>query len=438
MIFRLPPIGRLAAKMRADAARLPIRAATTRTRTTTAVLPRRLAPDPDPVMGTTPLPRSSHGLSALGCGDRLVLYGGESVPRTPIADESQSLWLAERRTAAGSRGSAPSADDDDGDRRWGWISLGTPEDGVAPPPRLGHSQASVGDAVYVFGGRTGVDVSEAPLNDLWRLEVVAVDVDDDDGGGGRRARWTRIAAPEKEEGGGGGVGVAVPEARSFHRMIAVNSSLYMFGGCGSSGRLNDMWKFDTLSKRWTNLGMSHLLRGRGGPNVLSLSPRTRGDEDDVRIAIVAGFAGEETNDGHVYSSSSGSWEHAGMDGVSGAMRKRSVCCFGSFPKLDRCLIFGGEVDPSAMEHEGAGTFESDFVVLDGASGRVIDVIAGPAANEPPRGGSVGSWPEARGWSDAAVGAGGDTLYIFGGLAGDDVTPRRLDDLWECKVVVVDD
>jgi hypothetical protein len=297
----------------------------------------------------------------------------------------------------------------------------------------------VGDAVYVFGGRTGVDVSEAPLNDLWRLEVVDVDVDDDDGGGGgRRARWTRIAAPEKEEGGGGGVGVAVPEARSFHRMIAVNSSLYMFGGCGSSGRLNDMWKFDTLSERWTNLGMSHLLRGRGGPNVLSLSPRTRGDEDDVRIAIVAGFVGEETNDGHVYSSSSGSWEHAGMDGVSGAMRKRSVCCFGSFPKLDRCLIFGGEVDPSAMEHEGAGTFESDFVVLDGASGRVIDVIAGPAANEPPGGGSVGSWPEARGWSDAAVGAGGDTLYIFGGLAGDDVTPRRLDDLWECKVVVVDD
>ena len=206
MIFRLPPIGRLAAKMRADAARLPIRAATTRTRTTTAVLPRRLAPDPDPVMGTTPLPRSSHGLSALGCGDRLVLYGGESVPRTPIADESQSLWLVERRTAAGSRGSAPSADDDDGDRRWGWISLGTREDGVAPPPRLGHSQASVGDAVYVFGGRTGVDVSEAPLNDLWRLEVVAVDVDDDDGGGGRRARWTRIAAPEKEEGGGGASG----------------------------------------------------------------------------------------------------------------------------------------------------------------------------------------------------------------------------------------
>ena len=94
--------------------------------------------------------------------------------------------------------------------------------------------------------------------------------------------------------------------------------------------------------------------------------------------------------------------------------------------------------PSAMEHDGVGTFESDFIVLDGATGRVIEVIAGPAANEPPGDGSVGSWPEARGWSDAAVGAGGDTLYIFGGLAGDDVTPRRLDDLWECKVVVIDD
>ncbi len=427
MILRLPPLG-LAAKMRADAAHLPIRAATTRTRST-AVRPRRLTPAPDPVLGTTPLPRSSHGLSALGCGDRLVLYGGENVPRTPIADDRQSLWLAERTTA----GEQKSASDDD-DRRWGWTSLGPSEDGVAPPPRVAHSQAAVGDVVYVFGGRVAVDVSETPLNDLWRLEIA-----DDDGGGERRVRWTRIVAPGEEEGG---VQVAVPEARSFHRMIAVNSSLYMFGGCGSGGRLNDLWRFDTLSERWTNLGRSHVLRGRGGPNVLSLSSRTSGDDDDVRIAIVAGFAGEETNDGHAFSTSSGSWEPAGMDSVSDAMRKRSVCCFGSLPRLSRCLIFGGEVDPSAMEHEGAGTFESDFVVLDGATGRVIDVIAAPAANEPeedPRGreGSGGSWPEARGWSDAAVGADGETLYIFGGLAGDDVTPRRLDDLWECKVVVYD-
>lgn len=35
--------------------------------------------------------------------------------------------------------------------------------------------------------------------------------------------------------------------------------------CSAKGRLNDMWKFDTIANKWTSLGSSHLLRGRGGP-----------------------------------------------------------------------------------------------------------------------------------------------------------------------------
>ena len=46
----------------------------------------RLTPTPDATLKTTPLARSSHGLSALSNGNRLVLYGGENVARTPIAD----------------------------------------------------------------------------------------------------------------------------------------------------------------------------------------------------------------------------------------------------------------------------------------------------------------------------------------------------------------
>jgi hypothetical protein len=350
----------------------------------------------------------------------LVLYGGENVPRTPITDERQSLWLIERTRVAGTT-------TDDDRYRWAYKSLAAASgDGASPPPRVAHSQAAIGDAVYVFGGRVGVDVSETPLNDVWRLEVVDdVDADDGRGGGGcgrSKAVWERIVIPENDE---------QPEARSFHGMIAVKSSLYMFGGCGTNGRLNDLWEFDTLSERWTDLGRSHVLAGRGGPNVLSLSSTMSSgtlDDDDVRIAIVGGFAGVETNDGHVYSGSYGSWETGGMDGISEKMKKRSVSCYGSFPNANRCLIFGGEVDPSAMEHEGAGTFEGDFVILDGTTGRVLDVVK-PA--------ECGAWPEARGWADAAVGADGRTFYMFGGLAGNDANPRRLDDFWECKVVTSD-
>ncbi|KAL7531130.1 hypothetical protein ACHAWF_003645 [Thalassiosira exigua] len=327
----------------------------------------------------TPLPRSSHGLSALDDGRRLVVYGGENIARTPITEEGQVLWLAEKRESD----------------EWKWISL-TATDGVSPPSRVAHSQASVGDTVYIFGGRQGIGMAETPLSDLWKMEI-----------SGDTVKWAELTP----------VGDEAPEARSFHKMIAIETDLYMFGGCGAGGRMNDLWKFDTVGKMWVSLGSSHVLRGRGGPNILCLSG---GDKaDNVKIAIVAGFAGEETNDGHIFINNS--WEAKGMNGLA-EMRKRSVCCFGSLLEQNKCIIFGGEVDPSNKGHEGAGGFEKDLVLLDRSSGALVEVMK-PKEGE--------TWPGARGWADAAVS--GNTFYVFGGLAGDDTSPVRLDDMWECKV-----
>ena len=70
---------------------------TSRTKSSTSVRFRRMDVIPDPILNITPSPRSSHGLSALSCGKRLVLYGGEETAMTPIADtRHQALWLAER------------------------------------------------------------------------------------------------------------------------------------------------------------------------------------------------------------------------------------------------------------------------------------------------------------------------------------------------------
>mmetsp|Transcript_19305 Transcript_19305/g.34893 ORF Transcript_19305/g.34893 Transcript_19305/m.34893 type:complete len:365 (-) Transcript_19305:154-1248(-) len=352
----------------------------------------RITPAPDPTLKTTPLPRSSHGISALKDGQRLVLYGGENVARTPIADARQALWLAEKS--------------DSGDHDWNWISPLLAEDGAAPSSRIAHSQAAVGDDVYIFGGRSGVEIEETALGDLWKLEIISADNNQQ-----LRAKWTEVPPATAE----------LPEARSFHKMIAISTDLYVFGGCGANGRLNDLWKFDTIGKEWTNFGCSHVLKGRGGPNILSLSSGGETDSNEVKIAVLAGFAGEETNDGHIFNNNS--WEDQGMDGI-GDMRKRSVCSFGSLPKHNKCIIFGGEVDPSNKGHEGAGNFERDVVLLDGASGALLEAVK-------PKEGEESSWPEARGWADATVG-GEDIFYLFGGLAGNDTTPVRLDDLWECR------
>ena len=137
-----------------------------------------------------------------------------------------------------------------------------------------------------------------------------------------------------------------------------------------------------------------MLKGRGGPNILSLK-----NENGAKIAVVAGFAGEETNDGHIFTNDS--WEAKGMETLSD-MRKRSVCSFGSLPKHNVCIIFGSEVDPSAKGHEGAGNFDRDLMIMDGTSGSLLEVIK-PSGSVP--------WPKARGWADATV-ANSDTFYIL--------------------------
>lgn len=40
--------------------------------------------------------------------------------------------------------------------------------GTPPPLRNAHAAAAVGTDLYVFGGRCGIDIGEAALNDLYK------------------------------------------------------------------------------------------------------------------------------------------------------------------------------------------------------------------------------------------------------------------------------
>lgn len=342
----------------------------------------KIEPVADPVHGK-PCARSSHGLSLVNNGKRIVLYGGEHVARTPIED-NESLWIAD--LGEGSETSSAQ-----------WRCVQTK---VYPPKRVAHAQAACGDTVYIFGGRAGVEMEEAAMNDLWKLNVT---------GDTGTETWTEVVATQGTP----------PENRSFHKMIAIGSKLYVFGGCGAEARLADLHCFDTVTSTWTALGTS-TLRGRGGPNVM---PFNNGSV----VGIVAGFAGEETNDGHLFDVSASQWNEKLMEESLDGLRPRSVCCSASFPSVGVNIIFGGEVDPSERGHEGAGGFENDLVFLDEKTGKYLG--SKPSGDEP-------SAPETRGWSDAAsidYGTGKGALYVYGGLSGDDTSPKRLDDLWCLKI-----
>ena len=69
--------------------------------------------------------------------------------------------------------------------------------GEPPSPRNAASAAAVGSRLYMFGGRTGVDMGEGSLSDLWVFDIEAIE-------------WSRV-----EPAGG-----VAPPARSYHASCA--------------------------------------------------------------------------------------------------------------------------------------------------------------------------------------------------------------------------
>lgn len=135
------------------------------------------------VKGEGPGPRSSIGVSSTGGGTVFVL-GGEKEARVPAG------------IAQVFRFNVSSLE-------WSKIS---PQDGSAKPSnRNAHAQAALGDEIYVFGGRQGVEVGESALNDLWVWSA-------------KTGAWREVE-PQGDH---------VPEPRSYHAMTSAGGRLFLF------------------------------------------------------------------------------------------------------------------------------------------------------------------------------------------------------------------
>ena len=185
------------------------------------------------------------------------------------------------------------------------------------------------------------------LNDLWAFNPAQSD-------------WTKFESTN---------GTTPPEARSFHRAAATNDKVYIFGGCGSDGRLADLHEYDLNALKWRQLpSPPEHVAGRGGATFEASS-------DGRSLLMVAGFAGHETNDILKFDLATEEWEVI----PSGWLRPRSVCASMSFqhPSGPCVLIFGGEVEPSNQGHEGAGGFASDLISVDPTNGTPMHLTIEP-------------------------------------------------------------
>ena len=153
--------------------------------------------------GVSPGARSSHALAAVG--NCLYIFGGELVARTPLPAQ---LFCY-----------------DNAQRSWQQLNLSGEDLG----PRLGHSTTAVGTDLYTFGGRTGVHFADSTLGDLFKINVDTLTCDEVHANG------------------------QAPEPRSYHAAATSGGDLYIFGGCGADGRLNDLHQYSTTSNTWRTL-----------------------------------------------------------------------------------------------------------------------------------------------------------------------------------------
>lgn len=321
------------------------------------------------------LPRSSHEITHIN--GKIYLFGGENKPRTPIDSNVYVLDITNFQS--------------------GWkkvdVTHVSNNDGCTiPSARLAHAQAAVGNNLYIFGGRLGVDMNDIALPDMYVFNTETLE-------------WKGPIIFASSDS---------PGPRSFHKMISVKNKLYLFGGCGAVDRLNDFWEYDISLNIWTKLASSALIFGRGGPSIVAST-------DHKRIYIATGFSGNENNDVHVYDIDTQTWTQLASN-TDNKYRARSVCA--SCILLNSMVIVGGEVNSSELGHAGAGDFDSNIVTITTTSTSSCDVNTYENA------------PDSfipRGWNSMTAITDTEAI-LFGGLAGNDDNPLRLGDTWMIEIV----
>ncbi|XP_043715030.1 nitrile-specifier protein 5 [Telopea speciosissima] len=249
--------------------------------------------------GLGPGERSSHAIAVVG--QKAYVFGGEHSPRVPVDNKVHVFDLQ--------------------DLTWS-IANAT---GDIPPPRVGVTMSAVGDTIYVFGGR---DAKHTELSELYSFDTCTNE-------------WTLLSS-----------GDAGPEHRSYHSMIADDSHVYVFGGCGVAGRLNDLWAFEVKDHKWVKFPVpGDSCPGRGGPGLAVCGGK---------IWVVYGFAGKEADDVHCFDLVKGEWSQVETTGEKPTARS----VFSTAVIGQSIFIYGGEVDPSDLGHMGAGMFSDEPYTLD--------------------------------------------------------------------------
>ena len=155
-----------------------------------------------------------------------------------------------------------------------------------------HSMVSIGNDIYIYGGKEQNDVL---LKDLYKINIEPLIItqllSNDSTNPISTSEYSRMVAINNDIYIFGGFSEAnsdflvdmtqinistnpvavnkyttssaieIAELKRYqHSMVAINNDIYIFGGRGYNGPLNDLWKFDTVQKTFTKIWNNDNLR----------------------------------------------------------------------------------------------------------------------------------------------------------------------------------
>ncbi|KAH9897856.1 galactose oxidase [Cubamyces lactineus] len=374
------------------------------------------------------LARSSH-CSSISPSGLLVIYGGELTPRIPV-----DAGTGNDAAPAGSLHAVNLRPDN---ISWKWLLLNPSSPGdealdhpAIPEPRVGATTVWHNDAVYMWGGRGGKEMTPFDTRQVgvWKASLNLGQGSHDLSGS---VRWERVFATNEDE---------APAPRSYHTAVVHGGKIYIHAGCPEAGRLSTLHAFDVQARVWTALAPAPE-PGRGGTCLVATT--LAGSDCALLLRYGAWFCGHElpTTAGtlDIYSIAENKWYtvQPGPDPTHGSPGPRSVHGFAPFQSRNPALadavaiLYHGERDASSLGHAGAGTFWNDVWLLM-RTGRDGDILSGWAWRKVEIADGDEHVPEGRGWfAPASWLADGNTrVILFGGLLSSNA---RSDELWELQL-----
>jgi hypothetical protein len=140
-----------------------------------------------------------------------------------------------------------------------------------PPPRSGAASVVVGSKLYVFGGYGG---GTGRMDDFYSFDF-------------HTSTWEEVEVLGDER----------PGCRENNGVVNSSHSIILFGGYNGSHWLNDLWKFDIASKRWTCLQESshnnNNTSSSGSNNGMTMDTAATASADETNAAIGMAVGGQQ-------------------------------------------------------------------------------------------------------------------------------------------------